>query len=507
MERRVSENFEDSVENPANDESTDVTSDIVHLENETPIGLGSLAVYNGYVEPKKTKGVTMRQRWKTIVLLPSYVKGYKNYTSANKRLFQLANMAAEFMKILGGHLHEKDTNDKVKEKMADILSKMLKDKELWSIFVKKLKEDTDLIKVFHQWTPEEASQFQTKMCMTFYSRRKFSRLLKALTGVNILPSEVKQRQYELKQRKLTSEGKVDVGCMLLYKTAQAEYTTMQNYIQMNDLGRTIADLYKEEVNRSHITDNSVHVHPDDPVYKGKVWVILADDKGGSSMMYSLQIGIHGQMTVVGMYNATDNFSNSLTFFGPMSQQLEIVRRYGFLITNEEEEDEKISKEIELFLVGDKQFKYVHLGLSGACGKYPSEYSLVSLEHLQKSHRDGSPHVPDKCPVKYRDIAEMEQNWRDCQLDKRKKPAKHHESQCGPVILRLSSIWNVVPSSLHIELGIVLAATKEMEKDAEFLDWKEVSDFTSININLIEGEELSMLHVMSCGATAEGLNLE
>ena len=115
------------------------------------------------------------------------------------------------------------------------------------------------------------------------------------------------------------------------------------------------------------------------------------------------------------------------------------------------------KVVILFLGGDYHFLDDNMGHQGSSASYPSSTDVL-LKHLQ-DHSESS-HTPESCPTELRSIQQYYENYNENLADYRdgnnlRVNGKYHYSVVGPMIFPLKSIEHLVPSSLHINLVLVL----------------------------------------------------
>ena len=136
-----------------------------------------------------------------------------------------------------------------------------------------------------------------------------------------------------------------------------------------------------------------------------------------------------------------------------------------------EEFSLIRRKVKVFLGGDYHFLGDSLGHHGSAASCPSSKDLVTLEHLR--NHSGTAHTPEDYLIPEQTIEDLETSYNENLVDDRAgglhKREKFHESIIGSPLFPIKSLSHVVPSVLHIGLGIVLKLyqillSKTQEKD-------------------------------------------
>ena len=171
------------------------------------------------------------------------------------------------------------------------------------------------------------------------------------------------------------------------------------------------------------------------LYGGELWVLWGGDTGGGSTKFLVEVlgaGPH----MCGMYAGSDVHVNLETFMrsgGDWVAQLETLVRDGLEF---EDNDQKLTRKVQLFLCGDMMFQTEICGHQGCASSNPCLKCRVSSQHLRKGHVDGSEHSPNS-PVcreatEARTVASFEDNYLANVRDKKqggdlRKNGRSHDS--------------------------------------------------------------------------------
>ena len=206
------------------------------------------------------------------------------------------------------------------------------------------------------------------------------------------------------------------------------------------------------------------------------------DKGGSSTKLVAQFvnqknGCSADATnVVGMFYATDTYSNLSDVFSIYTTQLaELIRLKSITVNG-------VPKKLRVFLYGDYEFLCKYLGHMGPASSYPCLWCNVTLAEL-KDKNGGIPH----CPRLKAQGWEKNANWaknRSCDqyiqdyADMSSELANSTRSITGhmfhsiarqPLFPMCEDIDHIVPPSLHILLGLVPRYFNLVELECRKLD--------------------------------------
>ena len=227
--------------------------------------------------------------------------------------------------------------------------------------------------------------------------------------------------------------------------------------------------------------------------------MFAGDKGGHHMKYhvevinSLMAGSVDNVHIYCMFEATDSVENMQNIWLPYHHQVKHMQSEGFMICG---------KEVVVFLGGDYHFLDDNMGHQGSSATYPSSTDKIMLNHLQ--NHAGKPHTPENCPTKMRTVLDYIENYNENLADDRNQNNLHvngkdHNSIAGPMIFPLRSLDNLVPASMHINLGIVLLLYNLLLNECKQLDEQEGGEQMQCEREKLEQEwELSSLTLVNEG---------
>ena len=149
-----------------------------------------------------------------------------------------------------------------------------------------------------------------------------------------------------------------------------------------------------------------------------------------------------------MYEVSGSYSN---------MALALPKFYEVIERLQSEEFSLIGHEVKVFLRGDYHFLDDCLGHQGSAATFPSSKDLVILEHLR--NYSGTAHTPEDCQITEKIIEDLEASYNENLVDDRAgghhKRGKSHESITSRPLFPIQKLSHVVPSALHIKLGIVL----------------------------------------------------
>ena len=116
-----------------------------------------------------------------------------------------------------------------------------------------------------------------------------------------------------------------------------------------------------------------------------------------------------------------------------------------------------------------------MGHQGSSATYPSSTDKIMLNHLQ--NHAGKPHTPENCPTEMRTVLDYIENYNENLAEDRNQNnlhvnGKEHNSIAGPMIFPLRSLDNLVPASMHINLGIMLLLYSLLLNECKQLDEQE-----------------------------------
>ena len=154
-------------------------------------------------------------------------------------------------------------------------------------------------------------------------------------------------------------------------------------------------------------------------------------------------------------------------------------------------------EVKVFLGGDYDFLSKCLGHQGQAATYPSLTDLVTLEHL-RNHL-GSAHNK-KCNINLRDVDDYIKNDAENLQDDRakcnaRKNAKEHNSVIDAMLFPLSNLDNLVPSILHIHLGVVLELYQDLEKVCQEIDADQDTECDNLELENLRKEISSLEDIL------------
>ena len=301
--------------------------------------------------------------------------------------------------------------------------------------------------------------------LSWSSMRNMRRLLvnSDVRNTGFLPSEGSMRKIVKERTQHISNSKLDVGVKGLMKTATSATVTACPYARVLDLPKFIEEICKKEELR----------FPDG--FDGKIWLLFAGDKGGGTMKWHFECLNTDDRSVDNvhiycMYEATDNVENMWKMWAMYHKQIKIMSEDSFLL---------LGRKVEIFLGGDFHFLDDTLGHQGSSSTYCSSTDMVTLKHLQESHKDGSAHTPDTCQVEPRTLAQYKNEFNENYIDERNSFDRHknghfHANVAEAMLfpLKYEGLEQVVPPVLHIMIGIVLNIYNELVDDCKKLDADE-----------------------------------
>ena len=158
------------------------------------------------------------------------------------------------------------------------------------------------------------------------------------------------------------------------------------------------------------------------------------------------------------------------------------------------------KEVVVFLGGDFHFLDDSVGHQGSSATYPSSIDKVLLQHLQ--NHGNAPHTPESCPTEIRTIQDYHKSYNENLADERynnnmNENGKFHNSVIGPMIFPIQSMDNIIPASMHINLGVVLLLYNLLLEKCKEID-KQGADVLAHVCDQLEQEwELASLTLDEC----------
>ena len=131
-----------------------------------------------------------------------------------------------------------------------------------------------------------------------------------------------------------------------------------------------------------------------------------------------------------------------------------------------------------------------MGHQGSSASFPSAMDKTSLGHLQ--NHGGLLHTPQSCPVQQRTIDDYVIQYNANLMDQAnngdmRKNGSKHCSVIAPMLFPLKSLDQVVPSVLHIKLGIVLLLYNLLLQKCREIDMEENSEKLSADQQKINEE--------------------
>ena len=298
--------------------------------------------------------------------------------------------------------------------------------------------------------------------MPTYMFRRLWNCLSTL-GFPILPSEPKMRLYRLPLLKHADKGQIDAGVFLLRRTAKDSSVSSVPYLKVKDLAKYVNDVFTNLELQNKVSYTG---------FNDEIWILFSGDKGGSLMKFHFEI-INGTSTgsifnvhVFCLYEGADIPENMWQHFDS----------YRHVISEMQSDCYRINgKKFKLFLGGDLKFLHHCLGHQRSSASYPSHKDLVSINHLQ-DHGD-SPHAPDHCHFELRDANHYAQCYNENLCEDRQgrdlhKTGKFHFSVISRMMFHITTLDNVVPPILHINLGIVLKLYEMLLHFIQNLDAEE-----------------------------------
>ena len=207
---------------------------------------------------------------------------------------------------------------------------------------------------------------------------------------------------------------------------------------------------------------------------------------------SLKAGSVDNVHIYCMFEATDSVENMRKVWLPYYTQVKRMQEDGFTICG---------KEVIVFLGGDYHFLDDNMGHQGSSATYPSSTDKVLLYHLQ--NHGGVAHTPENCPNEVRTMKDYYENYNENLGDNRSnnnmnENGKFHNSVVGPKIFPLQSIDNLIPASLHINLGVVLLLYNLLLEKCKKVDSEQgVSILANERENLEQEWELASLVLDGC----------
>ena len=275
--------------------------------------------------------------------------------------------------------------------------------------------------------------------------RELRRILKNTNIGNFLPSETKIRKVQADLTQHLSIEKVDCGKMTFKKVEKGGEVSYKEkpYIRVKKLIPFINEIV-----------NNIQSFRQDEEFECKIWVLFSVDKGRNSMKFHLEIindSKSGSRDVVhpfALYEASDSIENLWKVFSVFQTELKKLQEPDFILDN--------GKKVKIFLGGDYDYISKCLGHQGQGATYPSPTDLVTLSHLR--NHTGKGHNKKDCDIPMRDIHNYQLNYaenlRDDRVDNLRTLGKEHNSVINGMLFPISTLRNVVPSILHIHLGIV-----------------------------------------------------
>ena len=331
-------------------------------------------------------------------------------------------------------------------------------------------------------TPEQTINMQTLLRLPTNKVRNLRTCLSNF-NVNVLPSERKIRKAKTPLVSHVEKAKVESGFMGLKKTKNDDDVTLCAFVRVKVLRTYIEEIITRDTGGFSDNEN----------FNNKWWLMFAGDKGGNHMKYhvevinSLKSGSVDNVHIYCMFEATDSVENMRKVWLPYHRQVKQIQEDGFMIC---------SKEVVVFLGGDYHFLDDNMGHQGSSATYPSSTDKVLLTHLQ--HHADVAHTPQNCPTEMRTVGDYHENYSENLGDNRnrndlRENGKYHNSVAGPMIFPLKCLKNLVPASMHINLGVVLLLYNLLLKKCKDLDAEEGGDaMASERAKLEEDWELSSL---------------
>ena len=299
-------------------------------------------------------------------------------------------------------------------------------------------------KLQEKMSPSYGLQIQSLLRLSTYG---FRNLRKALTNLqmNILPSEGAMGNVKKPLVSHVSSENVESGTMALRKMQKDEKLSSCAFVRVKSLVDFI----------SHIISNDSAGFREDAGFENKWWLIFGGDKGGSHMKFHVEVvnsntsGSVDNVHLYTLYEAADSPENMWKVWLPFRSQIKVMMEAGY---------ELLGREIMIFLGGDYHYLDDMLGHQGSSASYPSHLDYVALQHLQ--NHGGKGHTPDNCGIPLRTIAEYSDYYNGNLADTRnggdmRVNGKNYYSVVDQMIFPLNTLCNVVPATLHIELGITL----------------------------------------------------
>ena len=169
-----------------------------------------------------------------------------------------------------------------------------------------------------------------------------------------------------------------------------------------------------------------------------------------------------------MIEALDSRQNMLKVLEPFEGPIKNMQHKDFTLLG--------GFKVKVFFNGD--FKMLDLVMGHqTSATYPSIKDLVSLSHL-KTH-GGTPHTPENCKIELRGISDYMENFIANVVDDRigtvNRKGKHHSSIIGTPLIPINSLSNIIPSVLHITLGIVLKLFQIILSEVRKLDCNRITE--------------------------------
>ena len=426
------------------------------------------------------------------VRLPSSRTTWPNHKVSTRAVQGRASTVKDFITLISGASHlSREESMKAENILFSFLIKQNQD-----VFRNLLRTNTDILSIVMKMSPEESSKFMHLSSTSYSSKRKMSTMFGKIFHFNILSSEKKQRSFEKSKLSLVDRSKLEHGTLLMHKTATSEHSTLCSFVRVSDLSVFISELItlakSQETPDPASMKNLQH-----PLYFGKIWIIIAGDKGAQTMKFVAGVGGHDPH-LFGMFEASDTPANLLAFQSKYIQQLRQMIAFGLEVTKDDDGDETEVLEVEVLATGDKAYLYDENGHAGAAASYPSIFRLVTSTHLRKSHLDGSPHNMSnpECQFPDRTPDGIDRDYHENVNDKRagnvRTRGKFHNSIVGPRLLPLRSQYHFCVSSLHIGLGLVLRMMEYIEIDCDMIDGtKNVDDLAELENRFDELEGVAI----------------
>ena len=286
-------------------------------------------------------------------------------------------------------------------------------------------------------------------------------------GLKIFPSEPKMRLYESSGLTHLQQADLAVDELLLESTGSSSTREIKtvHVLRARDLHSYICSVFAILNKRT----TYFLEHPE-----REVNILIGGDKGGSYTKFHFEIVAPGIVSsaynvhIFAMFEALDSRQNILKVLEPFEGQIKNMQHKDFVLPG--------GFKVKLFLNGD--FKMLDLIMGHqTSATYPSIKDLVSSSHL-KMH-GGTPHTPENCKIKLREISDFMENFAANVVDDRvgtvNTKGKHHFSIVGTPLIPITSLSNVVPPVLHITLGIVLKLFEMILSEVRKLDCNHITE--------------------------------